>query len=97
MEYLPLYSKEQRKRHNLKPIITGLAQINGRNLLDWEEKFKFDLHYVDKVSFSLDLKIFFKTIWKTLSKEGINSKYNKTAKNLKVKFFNNKSLLNFKY
>ena len=72
MEYLPLYSKEQMRRHEVKPGITGWAQVNGRNTLSWEDKFKMDVWYVDNISFRLDAKILFLTIWKVLKSEGIN-------------------------
>ena len=73
MEYLPLYSAEQARRHNLLPGITGWAQINGRNSLSWEEKFKLDVWYVDNHSFFLDLKILFLTIKKIFIREGISA------------------------
>ena len=79
MEYLKLYNDYQSKRHNMKPGITGLAQVNGRNLLSWEEKFYFDIHYIENVNFLLDLKIFCKTFWKIYKKEGINSKTNESV------------------
>lgn len=63
-EYLPLYNKEQAQRHNVKPGITGWAQINGRNAISWEEKFNFDVWYVNNISFVLDLKIIFNTLFK---------------------------------
>tara|TARA_Y100001933_G_scaffold230163_1_gene247042 strand:+ start:19 stop:621 length:603 start_codon:yes stop_codon:yes gene_type:complete len=72
-EYLPLYNEEQSKRHNVKPGLTCLSQINGRNTIDWEKKFQFDILYVNNYSFLMDLKILFITIWKVLKKEGINS------------------------
>ena len=72
MEYLPLYSKEQMRRHEVKPGITGWAQINGRNSISWEEKFNLDVWYVDNRSFWLDLKIIFLTIFKVLKQEGIS-------------------------
>lgn len=65
VEYLPLYNKEQNGRHSVRPGITGLAQINGRNNLSWEEKFKYDLLYIEKISFWLDFKIILLTILKT--------------------------------
>lgn len=71
MEYLPLYSPEQYRRHETRPGVTGCAQINGRNALSWEEKFKLDVWYVDNKSLWLDLKIIFLTIKKVLVKEGI--------------------------
>ena len=73
VEYLPLYSKEQARRHDLKPGITGWAQINGRNTLSWEEKFKLDVWYVDNQSFWLDIKILILTIRKVFIKEDINA------------------------
>ena len=72
MEYLPLYTPEQFRRHEVKPGITGWAQINGRNALTWEEKFKLDVWYVDHLSFFLDMKILFLTLWKVLTREGIS-------------------------
>jgi len=77
-DYLPLYNVRQARRHEVKPGITGLAQINGRNSLSWEEKFELDVWYVDNVSFWLDLKILFKTAIKVLIREGINSEKNVT-------------------
>ncbi len=73
MEYLPLYSAEQSRRHNVLPGITGWAQINGRNSLSWEEKFNLDVWYVDNHSFFLDLKILFLTIKKIFIREGISA------------------------
>jgi len=73
IEYLPLYSGEQKKRHNVKPGITGWAQVNGRNAITWQEKFKLDVWYVENISFILDLKIFLLTILKVFKKEGISS------------------------
>jgi len=72
MEYLPLYSVEQMRRHEVKPGITGWAQINGRNAISWEEKFKLDIWYVENQSFWLDMKIILITIWKVLKREGIS-------------------------
>lgn len=73
MEYLPLYSKEQSKRHNVRPGITGWAQINGRNSISWDEKFKLDVWYVENQSFLLDLKILYLTFRKVLKSEGITN------------------------
>ena len=73
-DYLKLYSKTQFRRHEVKPGITGLAQICGRNLITWEEKFKFDLEYVENISFALDIKILLITFVKLLKPEGISSK-----------------------
>jgi lipopolysaccharide/colanic/teichoic acid biosynthesis glycosyltransferase len=73
VEYLPLYNEEQSRRHSLRPGITGWAQVNGRNALSWEEKFKLDVWYVDNQSFWLDLNILFLTIKKVFIKEGISA------------------------
>jgi undecaprenyl phosphate N,N'-diacetylbacillosamine 1-phosphate transferase len=73
-EYLPLYNKRQRKRHEVKPGITGLAQVMGRNSISWKEKFEYDVYYVENLSFWLDLKIIFLTIIKVLKREGISQK-----------------------
>ena len=73
MEYLPLYSPEQARRHEVRPGITGWAQVNGRNALTWEEKFRLDVWYVDHRSIWLDLKILWLTVRKVLSREGVNA------------------------
>lgn len=73
MEYLPLYSAEQNRRHEVRPGVTGWAQVNGRNALSWEEKFKLDVWYVDNQSFVLDLKILFMTVKKVVIREGISA------------------------
>ncbi|MCV3376591.1 undecaprenyl phosphate N,N'-diacetylbacillosamine 1-phosphate transferase [Campylobacter sp. IFREMER_LSEM_CL2194] len=72
VEYLPLYNQEQKKRHDVRPGITGWAQINGRNAISWEKKFKYDVEYVQNCSFLFDLKIFFMTIVKVLKRSGVN-------------------------
>jgi len=72
MQYLERYSPEQARRNEVKPGITGWAQVNGRNALTWEEKFKLDVSYVDNWSLWLDIKIIGMTIWKILRREGIN-------------------------
>jgi lipopolysaccharide/colanic/teichoic acid biosynthesis glycosyltransferase len=72
MEYLPLYSKEQARRHEVRPGVTGWAQINGRNALSWDEKFKLDVWYIDHQSFWLDLKILLLTVKKVFVREGIS-------------------------
>lgn len=74
IEYLPLYSHEQARRHDVKPGITGWAQINGRNLLSWEEKFELDVWYVDNWSLELDMKILCNTLSKVVAREGISQK-----------------------
>ena len=73
MEYLPLYSPEQYRRHEARPGVTGWAQVNGRNALSWDEKFKLDIWYVDNRSFWLDLKIIFLTIKKVVVRDGISA------------------------
>lgn len=73
MEYLPLYSPEQAKRHHVRPGMTGHAQVNGRNAIGWEEKFKLDTWYVENRSIWLDFKIMFKTVHKVLAKEDISA------------------------
>jgi lipopolysaccharide/colanic/teichoic acid biosynthesis glycosyltransferase len=72
MEYLPLYNKEQAKRHNVRPGMTGHAQVNGRNAISWEKKFELDVWYVENQSIWLDFKIMLQTVKKVLVKEGIN-------------------------
>ena len=73
MEYVPLYNAEQSRRHEVKPGVTGWAQVNGRNAISWEEKFKLDLWYVDNQSFCLDIKIILLTIKKVFLRDGINA------------------------
>ena len=73
MEYLPLYSDEQARRHQVRPGITGYAQVNGRNAIGWDEKFKLDTWYVDNQSLWLDIKILFKTVKKVIVKDGISA------------------------
>ncbi len=79
VEYLPRYTPEQARRHEVLPGITGWAQINGRNALTWEEKFRLDVWYVDHWSFWLDVKILALTLWKVLRREGINAPGSETA------------------
>jgi lipopolysaccharide/colanic/teichoic acid biosynthesis glycosyltransferase len=71
-KYLPLYSENQKRRHSVKPGVTGLAQVNGRNAISWTKKFEYDIYYVDNLSFKLDLQILIKTILKIVSREGVN-------------------------
>ena len=78
VQYLPLYNKRQHRRHDVRPGITGLAQINGRNSISWEEKFEYDVQYVENLSFKGDIKILFDTVFKVLKKEGINSENSAT-------------------
>lgn len=73
MEYLPLYNSEQARRHNVRPGVTGYAQVNGRNAISWEEKFKLDTWYVDNQSLLLDIKILAKTVRQVLIKDGISA------------------------
>jgi len=80
MEYLPLYNKEQFRRHDVLPGITGWAQINGRNAISWEEKFELDVWYVDNQSFWLDMKILVLTVLKVFKREGISQEGNITMK-----------------
>ena len=87
MEYLPLYSPEQYRRHEVRPGVTGWAQVNGRNALSWEEKFKLDVWYVDNQSFWLDCKILFLTVKKVLVRDGISADGEATM----TKFTGNKS------
>jgi lipopolysaccharide/colanic/teichoic acid biosynthesis glycosyltransferase len=72
IEYLPLYNDKQRRRHDVRPGLSGLAQVNGRNAISWEEKFDYDIEYVKNVSFLLDFKIIFLTFLKVFKREGIN-------------------------
>jgi len=71
MEYVPLYSPEQSRRHDVRPGLTGLAQINGRNALGWDEKFALDVRYVDEWSMALDLRILAATLWQVVTRQGI--------------------------
>jgi len=83
LKYVPLYSDRQKMRHLLKPGITGLAQVNGRNLLLWEEKLELDVCYVEKISFFLDLNILFRTLSITINKKGISSATSATMEEFK--------------
>lgn len=87
IEYLPLYSNEQARRHDVKPGVTGWAQVNGRNAISWDDKFKFDAWYVDNQSLRLDIKIIILTIKKVLFRDGISAKGEATM----PKFTGNKS------
>lgn len=82
-QYLPLYSKEQARRHDVRPGLSGWAQVNGRNAISWSEKFRLDVWYVDNISFILDMKIIFLSIKKAFIREGINSTTSTT-----MEFFN---------
>ncbi|QCK15900.1 sugar transferase [Mangrovivirga cuniculi] len=83
IEYLPLYSNEQARRHEVRPGITGWAQVNGRNAISWEKKFEYDVFYVENLSFTLDLKILILTIKKVFVAEGINSNTSVTMEKFK--------------
>ena len=83
VRYLPLYSERQAMRHNVRPGLTGLAQVNGRNLLTWEEKFEWDVKYVENISPWLDIKILFKTVLNVLKREGISSETSATMEEFK--------------
>lgn len=78
VKYLPLYNERQAMRHNVRPGLTGLAQVNGRNLITWEEKFEWDVKYVENISPWLDIKILFKTVINVLKREGISSETSAT-------------------
>ncbi|MES3650228.1 sugar transferase [Staphylococcus saprophyticus] len=86
MEYLPLYDEEQRKRHNVKPGITGWAQINGRNAITWDQKFKLDVWYAENQSFKLDMYILYKTFKNVLKKKDISSESHVTAEKFRGNF-----------
>ena len=83
VEYLERYNDEQKRRHNVRPGITGWAQVNGRNAISWEEKFRYDIEYVDNLTFFLDVKIVFLTIKKIVVKEGISQEGNVTMEEFK--------------
>jgi len=83
IEYLPLYNEDQRRRHRVKPGITGWAQVNGRNAISWQQKFNYDVWYVDHLSFGLDLKILFLTMTKVFKAEGISSTTSVTMEKFK--------------
>lgn len=78
VQYLPLYNEEQRKRHSVRPGLTGLAQVNGRNSISWTERFRYDVTYVDNISLLLDIKILLMTVQKVLIRDGISSETSET-------------------
>lgn len=86
VQYLPLYSKEQLRRHDVLPGLTGWAQINGRNAISWSKKFKLDVEYVDNFNLKMDAKIFFLTFYKVFKRDGISSEGQAT-----IEFFNGKN------
>ena len=79
MEYLPLYNAHERRRHEVRPGITGWAQVNGRNAISWERKFDLDVWYVDNASFWLDLRILWLTLWRVIRRQGISAEGSATA------------------
>ena len=83
VRYLPLYNETQKHRHDVRPGLTGLAQINGRNAITWEQKFEYDVEYVNNLSFALDMRIFFGTVRAVLKREGISSDTNATMEEFK--------------
>ncbi len=83
VEYVPLYSEEQARRHDVRPGITGWAQVNGRNAISWEKKFELDVWYVEHLSWRLDLKIVFLTVYKVFKREGISSATSVTMEKFK--------------
>lgn len=83
VKYLPLYSNEQRRRHSVRPGLTGYAQVRGRNAISWEEKFKLDIEYVDNITFVEDIKIIFETVGVVLNRNGISSETSVTMEEFK--------------
>ena len=83
VEYLPLYNEEQKHRHDVRPGLTGLAQVSGRNSISWEEKFDDDIRYIKNITFINDVKIFFETIIKVFKREGISQEHNATMEKFK--------------
>ena len=83
VKYLPLYNEEERHRHDVRPGITGLAQINGRNAISWKKRFEYDVQYVRNITFLEDLKIIFGTLWKVVKREGIHSDTSETMEEFK--------------
>ena len=95
VKYLPLYSEEQRHRHDTRPGLTGFAQINGRNALTWEEKFELDIVYVNNISFIFDLSIFFKTILTVFKHQNVEGQHDKIVKEFtgtEICFFENEGI-----
>lgn len=82
-EYVPLYNEKQKQRHNVRPGLTGLAQVNGRNTITWERRFEYDLEYINDITFMNDLEIIFKTIKKVFIREGISSETSTTMEPFK--------------
>ena len=90
VKYLPLYNDEQRRRHDVRPGLTGNAQANGRNAISWEEKFRLDVEYVDNISFAFDVKIIFDTVKAVLKRDGISSETSATVE----EFMGNEATIN---
>ena len=83
VKYLPLYNNHQKKRHLVRPGITGYAQVSGRNSIDWDSRFDLDVEYVDNISFLMDIEVFIKTIKVVLKQDGINSENHATMEDFK--------------
>ncbi|NLL64013.1 MAG: sugar transferase, partial [Ruminococcaceae bacterium] len=83
IEYLPLYNETQKHRHDVRPGLSGLAQVNGRNAISWEEKFDYDVEYVESISFLLDLKLIVETFLKVFKREGVNKSESVTMEKFK--------------
>lgn len=83
VEYLPLYNSQQKRRHDVRPGITGYAQVNGRNAITWDKKFEKDIHYVENMSFLLDIRILFQTVIKVFKKEDVNQSNTTTMEKFK--------------
>jgi undecaprenyl phosphate N,N'-diacetylbacillosamine 1-phosphate transferase len=83
MEYLPMMNDFQKRRHEVRPGISGWAQVNGRNMISWEERFEYDIYYVDHISFALDMKIFILTIWNIITAKGISGQNSVTMTKFK--------------
>ncbi len=83
VKYLPLYNEEQRRRHNVRPGLTGLAQVNGRNLVDWQQRFAMDVEYIENITFLNDCKILFNTVAVVFKSEGISAENSVTAEEFK--------------
>ncbi|MBU8906556.1 sugar transferase [Desertibacillus haloalkaliphilus] len=86
IEYLPLYNEHQKRRHEVRPGLSGLAQVNGRNTITWEEKFDYDVQYVESISLKLDCKIIIQTFLKVFKREGVNSSETVTMEKFKGSF-----------